>query len=370
MVIDAWYTLCVKTIGIDCRFSRFHSGLGTFTRQLVSALVQRNDNCSYVLFVYNENEEWLRNLPRERIQRIHAPFAHYSFAEQFRLPGMIKKSGCDLVYFPHFNVPLFCSVPFVCTVHDLILHRFPNQSSIIKRLAYRMVLGHSLRASKAILTISEATKKDITHFYGDRIAAKTSVASLGIDERFHKLSVDRIATVTQKYQLHRPFLLYVGNCKQHKNVTMLVDAFKDAALAEYELVLVTGDDPCGGVEQKNGVRVLRKIDHNDLPALYSASAGFVTATLMEGFGLPLLEAMVCETPVLATHTSSIPEVCGGHALLSNPDKTSFTHALKKFVTDQVLRGPEKIAAAKDYAAGFRWAKTAEKLAQVLNSAVS
>src|SRR6185436_11796887 len=114
------YTCPMSLVAIDCRFASYHAGLGRYTRELTSALLKRDDPWDYMLLVKDPAESWLRGLPSSpRI--VAAPFAHYSFAEQWHLPRVIRESGADLLFSPHFNVPLRSPVPFLITVHDLIL---------------------------------------------------------------------------------------------------------------------------------------------------------------------------------------------------------------------------------------------------------
>ncbi len=354
-------------VGIDCRFGSALAGLGTFTRNLTTELLQRKDGWSYVLFVKSVREEWLSPLLQLGVDIREAPFAHYSFREQADFPNLIQDAGCDLFHSPHFNVPFFCPIPFTCTVHDLILHRFPNEATLMKRLAYRFVIGSALRNAKHVFAVSESTKADIASFYGSGVRAKTSVTYPGASAAFRPQSKDIQSEVRKRYGLEKPFLLYVGNCKQHKNVRMLIDAFTQAGLPGVELVCVAGGIECAHIGRHKDVRFIPTVPPEDLPALYSAALGCVTATLMEGFCLPLVEAMACRTSVLATNVGPIPEVCGEHALLSEPTVTRFSDAMRTLVLDPSVRFPEKLSSAEKWAARFSWNLTASATAHEFRS---
>lgn len=354
-------------VGIDCRFGSALAGLGTFTRNLTTELVARKDGWSYVLFVKSEREPWLSPLLKQGIEIREAPFSHYSFREQADFPNLIQDAGCDLFHSPHFNVPFFCPIPFTCTVHDLILHRFPNEATLLKRLAYRFVIGSALRNAKHVFAVSESTKSDITSYYGSGVAARTSVAYPGASAAFRPQSKDVQSEVRIRYGLEKPFLLYVGNCKEHKNVRMLIDAFTKAGLPGIELVCVAGGIESAHVGRHKDVRFIPTVSPEDLPALYSAALGCCTATLMEGFCLPLIEAMACRTPVLATNVGPIPEVCGEHALLVDPTVTRLSDGMRTLVLDPSLRSSEKLSSAEKWAAKFSWDRTASATAREFKS---
>ncbi len=358
----------MPTVGIDCRFGSALAGLGTFTRNLTSELIARGDSWSYVLFVKSAREEWLAPLAKiSGVELREAPFRHYSFQEQTDLPNLIQDSKCNLFHCPHFNVPLFCPVPFTCTVHDLILHRFPNEASLSRRLAYRFVMANALRNAKHILAVSESTKADIRTFYAPGIEDKTTVTYPGVSDAFCPQSAAVKDEVKMRYRLDKPFLLYVGNCKQHKNVGLLIDAFALAGLPGIELVLVAGGIECAAFGRRKDVHFIPTVPTEDLPALYGAALGCVTATLMEGFCLPLIEAMACRTPVLATNIGPIPEVCGEHATLVQPTVTAIADGMRRIVLDRSIRSLEKLTVAEHWAGRFSWKNTAAQTAGVLQS---
>lgn len=355
-------------VGIDCRFGTALGGLGTYTRQLVTALLARKDPWTYVLFADDERAEWLKPLQTHGNTRIiEAPFRHYSLAEQFEFPNLIQDNEPDLFLFPHFNVPLSCTTPFICTVHDLILHRFPNEAGWLKRLAYRFVLRQALSRARAVSTVSDFTKSDMRSVYGSVFEKKVSVVYPGVSPIFKHQPENVQSDIRMRHGLERPFLLYVGNCKQHKNVAVLLEAFKTSGLSGIELVLVTGGRESAFLRRTEGVRFLSGLPEDELPALMSASAACVTATLLEGFCLPLMEAMACRTPVLGTWAGPIPEVCGGHALLVEPTVKGIAEGLRTIVMNHECRSTKKLDAAQAWAKAFAWERTAEQTASLLGA---
>ncbi len=322
----------VMRVAVDCRFAGTQTGLGRYARELVSALLRRKDGILYILLVRSSDEPWIAELPQP-VETISVPAPHYSLREQWEIPRAVQSANADLFFALHFNVPFFCPVPFVVTIHDLILHRYPNQASLAKQIAYRLLMARAIRRARRIISVSAFTRSELKHFYGKRIAAKTTTVHEGVSPLFSRSSEDEIADVRRKYDLHSPFFLYVGNAKQHKNVQMLIDAFEEVrnqkAEVRRELVLVTGGRERELLRLADDVRVIEKVADTDLPSLYSAADAFVTASLYEGFGLPVAEAERCGCPVIAAKRASIPEIASASTILLEPTVQAFAAAMSR-----------------------------------------
>jgi glycosyltransferase involved in cell wall biosynthesis len=311
----------MKTVLIDCRFAALHAGLGRYSRELVTHLLRRPSAVRYILLVRDRTEAWIP----AGAETIVADIPHYSLREQTVLPGIIRRAKADLFFSPHFNVPVFCTVPFVVTVHDLILHRYPNQASAIKRMAYRAIIGHAVRSSKAIVSVSDFTASEIAREYGSAATAKSVVIREGVSDRYYPVAVKART---------RPYFLYVGNAKQHKNVQMLLDAFHRADLRDIDLLLVTGGKEAQSLSLPPNAYLLREVSDTDLPAIYSGARALVTASLYEGYCLPVAEALACSCPVIAANRTAIPETAAGHAMLIEPTVDAFAAAFKHPPTDR------------------------------------
>lgn len=301
-------------IAIDCRFASGLSGLGTYTRSVVPRLISCLEGHHVIVFVQDSSEEWLSTLPK-RVERIETPYPHYSFAEQIQLPRRLKQLSVDLFYSPHFNVPLWMPCPFVATIHDLILHRYPNRSGLFKQLAYRIVMRHTIGVAKHLIAVSVFTQKEISDIYGVKTLTKTSVVTEGFDPIF-----------TPNGGSHDQHILYVGNAKEHKNLQMLLDAYEQLD-DPVELLLVTGGREWKKLRIPDGVRVRVNAPHEAVPDLYRNATCFVTPSLYEGFCLPLLEARACGCPVIAVRGSATDEVVGNTGMLVDPTPHALTHAL-------------------------------------------
>ncbi len=347
-----------KRIAIDCRFAADLGGLGRYTRELVPRLVALSPELSWVLLVKRSNEVWLKNLP-STVEIIEIKAEHYSLAEQFEVRRALKKSKSGLLFSLHFNVPFFCPVPFVATIHDLILHRYPNQASLVKQVGYRIIMRRTVRRARELIVISEFTKYELLNFYGRLARKKITLIYEGVDKIFQPVSVEKQSQARQKYGLQKPFFLYIGNAKQHKNVQTLIDAFASLQSNTQELLLITGGKELAALQVKNGIRVVNEVSNEDLPALLSASLALVTASLYEGFGLPVAEAIATGAKVIAVDGSSIPEAAQGQAYLVEPTVEAFAAAMRN-----VAQLPSPTSKTT-----FSWEATAAKTADLLRETV-
>lgn len=315
----------MSRIGIDCRFASLPVGLGTYARNLVPELAPLLGSHEVVLFVRSTDEDWINSVGSD-VHIVEMNIPHYSCAEQIRFPKILREENIDFLFSPHFNVPLRCPVPFAATIHDLILHRYPNQASVLKRIAYFILMKHAVIRAKSLIAVSEFTKRELLATYGESIASKISVVTEGLDGTQASARQDS-HEVLRRHDLRPGFLLYVGNAKQHKNVQMLVDAHRQSPDVAH-LVLVTGGPEAARLRVHDRVTILSGVSHEDLAALYKEARCFVTPSLYEGFCLPILEARAAGCPVIAIRASAVPEVAGDHAALVAPD----IDALKEAIT--------------------------------------
>jgi glycosyltransferase involved in cell wall biosynthesis len=220
------------------------------------------------------------------------------------------------VYFtPGFNPPLYARCPVVFVIHDLIHLHFPAESSATKRLYYEVVVKRAARRAAVVLTVSECSKAEIIEWAGvpaDRIR----VVGNGVSEAFTAEGLRHVA--------ERPYLLFVGNRKPHKNLPRVLEAFAQSSLAPAGDLYVNGDPDsgtCGLIEELRigpHVRFVGTVSDAELGALYRGALGLVTPSLYEGFGLPAIEAAACGCPVIAGNQGAQAEVMGGSALLVDP----------------------------------------------------
>lgn len=326
-------------IGIDARFyGPLGKGLGRYTAELIRSLESIDTENDYVVFLRRENYENYQ--PRNpRFRKVLADFQWYSFEEQFGLVRVLLREHCDLMHFPHFNVPILYRRPFVVTVHDLILLRFPTLRATtlgpfryrMKFLAYRAVIRNALFRSGKIITVSEYTKRDILDRY--RIpATKIAVTYEATHPLCFILSGEERRSLFRRLGLLgapddrlRPYALYVGNAYPHKNLTALLDAFHRFPDADARLVLVGGEDYFYRRLKKraksHGITAAifaGAVSDPELDTLYRFSRVSVFPSLYEGFGLPPLEALAKGAPVLAARAAAFPEILAEAACFFDP----------------------------------------------------
>jgi len=344
-------------IGIDCRFAAAAAGLGRYTRSIVTELLHRSDGFEYVLFVRSKAEEWLRSI--SGAQLVTADFDHYTFGEQISFPKLIRSQKLLLLFSPHFNVPLNTTVPTVVTIHDLILHRYPNQSPFHKRIAYRLVFDRAVRRARRIIAVSEFTKNELAATYGESVTAKTNVILEGVEPLFRPMSSPIIEETKRRYDISGPYFLYLGNAKEHKNVPVLLAAFTRCSRTDCSLILICGGKETSGLQLPPRARLLANVPDDDLPALLSGTEALVTASLYEGFYLPGAEARACGARIIATRRGAIPEVVQDQGLLVEPTVEALAQAMSA-VSDLPRPTPPP----------FSWQKAAAQTAALLQGALT
>jgi glycosyltransferase involved in cell wall biosynthesis len=336
-------------IAIDAR--KLHDfGIGTYIRNLVRQLTRIDQETEYVLLCQERDRQITGELELGRnFRAVIDRSASYSIREQISVPIVLGRQNPDLFHAPHYVLPPLVRCRSVVTIHDCIHLMFPQYLPNRLALAYaRSSIWMAARTSSRILTVSEASKRDILRFFNVP-PEKITVIYNGIDQRFHvKPPDEEMARVRQRYQLEGDFVLYVGNVKPHKNLGRLLDAFhqvRQGGLDHLKLVVI-GDEISKYTELRRLVHRLNLHKHirflgfmpdETLAVLYRLAAVFVFPSLYEGFGLPPLEAMASGTPVVTSNVSSLPEVVGDAAVLVDPnDAESIADGMRRVLTDPTL----------------------------------
>ncbi len=322
-------------IGIDARFYGPRvggGGIGRYTQQLVDHLQTIDQEHDYVLFLKKDNFHECK-ITNPRFEKVMADVHWYGLKEQIVMPRLIRRSRVDFIHIPHWNVPLFCPVPFLTTIHDLILieDRHSARSSTrnpllhgFKYAGFRTILETAIHASKHIFTVSQFSKQAILKHFGIK-TDKITVTYNGI----LPLPASRSVRL-RDMGVYEPYYLYVGNAYPHKNLEMMIEAFSVFALAHPHTQLVIAgrrDVFSRKLEmhaQKLGIDPHRII-FVDLPsdeqisALYKHAELFIFPSRLEGFGMPPLEALQCGTPAAISSAGPLPEIVGDLAEYFDPD---------------------------------------------------
>lgn len=366
-------------IGIDARkIADF--GIGTYIRNLVQALGELDQENQYLLFTGIQNLEGLEELP-ENFRVVLERSPSYSARELVSLSWRIFRLRLDLYHSTHYVLPAVVPCKAVVTIHDIIHLLYPEflPSPLAFFYAQRMI-RRSLSRGDRIISDSQNTKTDLMEYF-DVDGRKIRVVYPGVAETFRdrvpKSELDRILA---GFEIERPYLLFVGNPKPHKNLDNVIKAYARALeIHPFEADLVCVGDRSGiefKVRQRasqlglaDRLHLLGHVDDVALPALYQGATLFLFPTLYEGFGLPVVEAMASGLPVVTSNTSALKEVAEGYAHLVNPlDVEEIAKAIAQCMADQDHR-EALVKLGLRRAEDFRWSRTAEQTLEVYNSAL-
>ncbi len=313
-------------IGIDARMLGQGFGLARYIQQLVLNLENADDGNQYVLFMRKSN--WDEYVPKNpNFIKVLADIPWYSFEEQVRLVKTIKQEKVDLMHFPHWNVPLMYGDPFVVTIHDLTMFKYPRPEATtlgpvkfwIKDKIHRLVVKRAMKRAVHVITTTEFTKQDVHNTLGVSLDKMTVI--------YQAPCVQEGGGNLDKPGVKRPYVMYVGAAYPHKNLEGLLKAwkiFKESDWLDHKLILVGKKDY---FYQKlldadlfsDSVVYTDFVPDNELVELYKYASLYVFPSLYEGFGLPPLEAMQYGVPVVSSSASCLPEVLGEAALYFDPE---------------------------------------------------
>jgi glycosyltransferase involved in cell wall biosynthesis len=296
--------------------------------------------------------------------------------EQFLQPVALRRAGVDLLHALAFVGPVVAAPPFVVTLYDLSFLRYPEAFRPFNRWYLRHFTAHSVKRAQAVITISESTRQDVIDFLG---VAPERVHTIycGVDENFCPLPPAEIEAFKAKHHLPDRFILFLGTLEPRKNVDGLIRAYAHWRNRDPQtppLVLAGGkgwyyQTIFGLVEElnlTNSIRFPGYVPQHELPLWYNAATLFVYPSHFEGFGLPVLEAMACGTPVITSTVSSLPEVAGrdGAACLVDPGDTEALAETMAALMGNPARRALLSERGRLRAARFRWDKTAEETVAV------
>jgi glycosyltransferase involved in cell wall biosynthesis len=312
-----------KTVAIDARW--LVGGIGTYTENLLLGLGNGANGVEIHAITRFADAARVKE-SCSRVTIVDVPI--YTLMEQVLIPRAARE--CDLLHVPHFNIPLLYRRPLVVSIMDVIHLRSPEYRNSLSSVLYaRPMLTAAARRADHIFTVSNYSKTQIMEALGTP-ESKISVVHCGVGTQFHPNGGHQGSQpAPEALGIRRPYLLYVGNLKPHKNISTLLRAFarlrNDRKLSHS--LLIVGDDARwkrGVVEEcvRLGIRdstvFVSYVSPELLPKIYSGADLLVMPSTAEGFGLPVLEAMACGTPVLSSNAASLPEVAGDAALYFDP----------------------------------------------------
>jgi glycosyltransferase involved in cell wall biosynthesis len=354
------------------------AGVHQYIYHLLRHLEQVEDGLTYTVLL-GEGE-----LPPDvalRVLQSRLPTSHPAWRilwEQALQPWVLRQIEADLVHGPVFVGPLMASCPTVITIHDLSFFRFPDLFRPANRLYLKLVTRLSAQRARRLIAVSSHAAAETTQLLGvppERI----DVVYHGVDPAFRPLPVDKVAAFRQRQGLPERFVLFVGTLEPRKNLTRLVEAFSRACANDDVFLALVGargwlcDELFARIKALGiGDRIIFPgyVANGDLPFWYNAAILLAYPSVYEGFGLPVVEAQACGTPVVTSEVSSLPEAAGDAALMVDPyDVEALAAGIGRLLTDSQLR-EELQARGQAHAAGFSWSRTAADTATVYRRALS
>lgn len=352
------------------------SGTGRYTGELAHALAALESDLALDVL-------WPQGLahppagPRVRVLPVPGGAMWRLWTDHAAIRRIARENAAEVVHYPANIGPAVAPEGLVVTVHDCSFFREPAWFRRDRAFYYRHFVARGLRRARRIIVDSRATAADVRewlHVPEDLIA----VIPLGVSEGFEPADAATQAAVRRRYHLPESYFLYVGTLEPRKNLPRIIAAWAQATAQGGPGLLIAGrrgwkndalDAAIAQCPRKDHLHFPGFLPQADLPAVISAAVGFVWPTLLEGFGLLVLEAMACGAPVITSNTSSLPELAGDAALLVKPDCVEeIAAAMRRLMEDAALRQSlrEKGAAR---AALFSWERTARMTLDVYRRAL-
>lgn len=364
-------------IGVDARhLTLLRTGVETYARLILEALAHQAPSRRVSLLI---EEGMSLDFPvPARWQILKTPASRLPFFA-WPCPRVCRRAGIDVFYSPVTAIPLW-GVPSVCTIYDLLSYRYAKGFPLKYILSQRIWFNIAARRALRFLTISENTRKDLESLF-PRTKDRISVVPAAVDPFFCvRLEPDLAAEYLKRLGIDTPFILTVGSLQPRKNLNRLIRAYEQLRTGSslpHQLIVVGQkgwlhegvDSALKNTAFRDSINVTGYISQEELKALYETADLFVLPSLYEGFGIPILEAMACGTPVACSGTSSFPEVGGDAALYFDPRNVeSIAGVLARIIGDQELKR-NLVDEGHKQVRFFSWQRSARLLLRCLEEAL-
>jgi len=378
----------MRTIGIEAQrlFRKKKHGMDMVVLELIRNLQKLDKENKYFIFVKPDEDRCIKNTENFTVIELKGPT--YPVWEQWSLVQNAKKYECDILHCTSNTAPILSDIPLIVTVHDII---YLEQQNILNtagtmyqrfgNLYRQWNVPKILKKANTVVTVSDFEKNNIANRFPEYSEKIHSIYN-GVSQHFRKISdrnlLDRIAA---KYSLPKRFIFYFGNTAPKKNTPNVLKA--------YSIYRSSSPDPLPMVMIDFGIENLRKIlkdigtpeliehihltdyiQNGDLPAIYSLSNLFLYPSLRESFGIPMLEAMRCGTPVISSNNSSMPEVADDAAFLVDPNNPNeISSGIQTILENDALRN-KLIEKGFKRASQFSWEKMAKQVKKLYGQKLS
>lgn len=340
-------------IGIDVTpLPKKPVGAGQYIINLVNGILQSDSEFDYYIIAHEDDFPFFQ-LPEKFKEKFIFVSDHGRgiriLWEQFILPFVLLKNKIDLLHCLHYSRPIFSPCPVIVTIHDMTFFLIPEMHLWIKKIYFRFFIQYSAKNCPYVIAISESTKKDMVNIL--KIPSeKIVVTILGKSEDFKQIyDHEKFEQIKNKYKLPDQFILFVGLIEPRKNVGLLIQSYLDVVMNLDNNTDLVVAGRWGWESQKitelvessdfsNRIHFPGYIDQNDLPILFNMAKIFIYPSNYEGFGLPVLEAMACGTPVITTNVSSMPEFVGDSGFLIEPEnRNALSNAILTLINNETLQ---------------------------------
>lgn len=353
------------------------AGIHHYIAQVISHLPLASGDLEAHLFTRHPGQ--LARLPHLSVVGSRWPTERRSVRiawEQLVWPWQARQRRLDLLHSMAFVLPRFTPCPAIVTVYDLSFLHYPEQFPTLQRRYLTGQTGRSCRQARRVIAISESGRQDVHRFFGVPLA-RIDVVYPGVEARYRPLPQAEIDAFRQKRNLPGRFILHVGTLQPRKNIPTLLDAFAQLPDPDLHLVLVGGKGWLYNeiFQQIEWLGLTERVHFpgyaadEELPLWYNAAALFAFPSLYEGFGMPVVEAMACGTPVVASNASSIPEAVGEAGLLFHPqDGAELAERMASVLNDPAISARMRERGLAQ-AAQFSWERAGRETAVAYRHAI-
>lgn len=369
-------------IAINTRFLLKNKleGIGWYTYNVSRRLVKMRPNDTFI-FLFDRPFDQDFVFAKNVIPVVLSPPARhpilFTIWFEYAVVKALEKYKADVFFSPDNFCSLRTKRPTILVVHDLAYLHFPEQVERVHLWYYRYFMPKFLAKAQRIITVSEATKKDIQQHF-PLLNKEIIVSGNGCRERFKPLQLTEIELVRERYSNGAPYFFYVGAVHPRKNVHRLItafDQFKQTTESDVQLLIAgrfawqTGEVKTAFIKahHKNEIHFLGYVSDEELPKILGAALALTYVSLFEGFGVPLLEAMKTDVPIITSNISSMPEVVGEAAILVNPESiVEIKDAMKRMYENEDLRN-SLIEKGRKQSEKFSWERATMLVNTTINS---
>jgi len=362
-------------IDIRCLQDRRLTGVGQYTREILKELATRNTGHKFFLFYNSWRDIQLPTLDSNnftlvkfhwpnKLLKLTIPLLHFPHLDKLMNKKINDK--IDLFFFPNLNF-INCQCPYIITTHDISFEFYPEFYSWKQRLWHRLISPKKIfTGAKQVMAVSENTRQDLINHYQLNPDKVTTIHS-GVADIFQPTTNYQLPTT--KHELPKNYFLFLGTIEKRKNIDSLMVAFESFQIHHPDYHLILAGKRGLGFEKyfssNAKIHLVNYIDEEDKPELYRHAQALIFPSYYEGFGLPILEAMACGTPVITAHDSSLPEITGTASLLINPyDVNSLSQAMEKIIDPAVHHYYS--AQGLEQAQKFTWKQTIDQLLTIFS----